>query len=93
MGPLIFFNFQHMLPCPLHFLTGLNCPFCGAQRMIVALAHGQLAEAFWLNPGLAIGAPLVAAWWAYKGKLSTPAATAVLLCAVAWGIIRNLLQL
>lgn len=82
-----------MLSCPLHLLTGLNCPFCGAQRMILALLHGRFIEAFWLNPGLAIGLPAVVAWWLWKGELSTTAATVVLLCTIAWGIFRNLLQL
>ncbi len=61
--------------------------------MFVALAHGQLADAFWLNPGLAIGLPAVVVWWIYKGELSTPAATVVLIATIAWGVFRNLLQL
>jgi len=82
-----------MLPCPLHFLTGLDCPLCGAQRMLVELAHGHLADAFWLNPGLAIGLPALVAWWIYKGELSTPSATVALVVFFAWGIFRNLVQL
>ncbi|MCQ2229555.1 MAG: DUF2752 domain-containing protein [Bacteroidales bacterium] len=39
-----------MIPCPLHLLTGWECPFCGMQRAIVALYNGNLTEAFMLNP-------------------------------------------
>ncbi len=61
--------------------------------MVAALLQGRFVEAFWLNPGLAVGLPAVVAWWLYKGELSTPAATVALVGAIAWGIFRNLLQL
>ena len=79
-----------MLPCPFHILTGLECPFCGAQRMIVALLHGQWAEAFWLNPGLAVGAPLVGAWCLWKRELSSTAAFVILVFVLIWGVVRNI---
>lgn len=82
-----------MLPCPFHVLTGLNCPFCGGQRMVWALLHGQWAEAFWLNPGLAIGAPLFGAWWLWKREISPQAALVTLGIILLWGIFRNVLQL
>lgn len=80
-----------MLTCPFHWLTGLNCPFCGAQRMVVALLHGHVAEAFWLNPGLAIGAPLVGAWWMWKREISSRAAFVILVFSLIWGVVRNFL--
>lgn len=79
-----------MLICPFHWLTGFNCPFCGAQRMFVALVHGSLTEAFWLNPGLFIGGPLVALWWLWKREVSSRAAMVMLVAAFAWGIVRNI---
>ncbi len=82
-----------LLPCPFHVFTGLNCPFCGGQRMIVALLHGQFAEAFWLNPGLAVGAPLVGAWWLWKRELSSTAALVILIVSIVWGVARNILGL
>ena len=82
-----------MLVCPFHLLTGFNCPFCGGQRMVVALLHGQLAEAFWLNPGLAIGAPLVGAWWLWRHEISSQAALVMVGIAFAWGVVRNIFQL
>ncbi|MBO4802879.1 MAG: DUF2752 domain-containing protein [Bacteroidaceae bacterium] len=81
-----------MLPCPFHFLTGLDCPFCGAQRMVLALLHGQVSEAFWLNPGLAVGAPLVGAWWWWKGEISSRVAFVLLCLAIVWGILRNIVN-
>lgn len=82
-----------MLICPFHWLTGLDCPFCGAQRMVLSLLHGHVAEAFWLNPGLFIGAPLVGLWWLWKREI-TPRAAFVMLCITfAWGILRNILPL
>ena len=59
--------------------------------MVVELLHGHLAEAFWLNPGLAIGVPLVALWWLRKRQISSRAALIILLAALAWGILRNIL--
>jgi len=82
-----------MIICPFHWLTGLSCPFCGGQRMIVEMLHGRVAEAFWLNPGLAIGVPLVGAWWLWKGEISSRAAFVILLLAIAWGILRNLMSI
>ena len=31
--------------CPLHSLTGLDCPFCGGLRGTSALLHGDIATA------------------------------------------------
>lgn len=82
-----------MLTCPFHWLTGLNCPFCGAQRMVVELLHGHIVEAFWLNPGLAVGAPLAGVWWLWKRELSSLAAFVILCFAIVWGVLRNVFGL
>lgn len=82
-----------MLPCPFHILTGLECPFCGGQRMVLALLQGHWTEAFWLNPGLAVGAPLVGAWWLWKREITSHAAFVILCIAIAWGVLRNILPL
>jgi len=37
-------------PCPSHALFGVYCPGCGSTRMLVRLAHGDLAGAFAKNP-------------------------------------------
>lgn len=82
-----------MLTCPFHWLTGFDCPFCGAQRMVLTLLHGNLAEAFWLNPGLFVGAPLVGMWWLWRRDISSRAAFVMLCIAFAWGILRNIVHL
>ena len=46
--------------CLLHSLTGLSCPGCGSLRAIHRLLHGDLVEAFWLNPLLLIALPVLA---------------------------------
>ena len=46
-------------PCPLHALTGLHCPGCGAARACHALAHADVYAAFRWNPLLVIVAPFL----------------------------------
>ena len=82
-----------LLSCPFHMLTGFDCPFCGGQRMVLALLQGHWTEAFWLNPGLAVGAPLVGAWWLWKREITSRAAFVILCIAVAWGVLRNILPI
>ncbi len=36
--------------CMLHARFGLDCPGCGLTRSFIHLAHGRLADGFWLNP-------------------------------------------
>jgi hypothetical protein len=63
-------------PCPLHALTGIPCPTCGATRAASALAHGNVVAAFAWNPlatlGLSVGlagGPIAPAWVFLKGPL------------------------
>lgn len=58
--------------------------------MVWALCHGQWSQAFWYNPGLAIGAPLVVAWWLWKRELSSTAALVILIISIIWGVVRNI---
>ncbi len=37
-------------PCPVHYLTGLYCPGCGSLRAMHALLHGDLRQAWAMNP-------------------------------------------
>lgn len=43
--------------CPLHIITGYECPSCGVQRVVYALLHGNLTKALLLNPFLALVLP------------------------------------
>lgn len=90
-----------MIPCPFHFLTGLNCPFCGTQRLAWALLHGNVSEAFHYNPFVFCLLPvvlLVAVFylfckplrpkmkWIYDDKTFV----CYLLAALSWSIMRNI---
>ena len=46
--------------CPLHALTGLDCPTCGALRATHLLLHGHVRAAFALNPFLFFAVPCLA---------------------------------
>jgi Protein of unknown function (DUF2752) len=81
--------------CPFRLLTGLNCPGCGALRMIHDVLHGHLAAAINDNIVLLVGIPLLAGWIVLRrrgGKLplTLPAAAAVMITLVAWTVVRNL---
>ncbi|HZM84870.1 MAG TPA: DUF2752 domain-containing protein [Candidatus Limnocylindrales bacterium] len=63
-------------PCPLHVLTSLPCPTCGATRAALRLADGQAIEALAINPlatiGLGmgvVGGLLSPAWVALSGPI------------------------
>ncbi|MEO7478123.1 MAG: DUF2752 domain-containing protein [Lysobacteraceae bacterium] len=47
-------------PCPLHALTGIYCPGCGATRALYSLLQGDLPRAMTMNPLLLIALPFVA---------------------------------
>ena len=48
-------------PCPLHALTGLECPLCGGTRAVFALAAGHWGDALRYNPLLVIGCSVLLA--------------------------------
>jgi hypothetical protein len=61
--PVIYFNnpnTTHVPLCPLHALTGLNCPLCGGTRAVYALMHGDVATAIRDNAPFVLGLPLIA---------------------------------
>ncbi|WP_460679796.1 DUF2752 domain-containing protein [Mucilaginibacter koreensis] len=49
---LLFINWLrgHLLPCPIKYLTGIDCPGCGFQRSFVALLHGNFHQSFLFYP-------------------------------------------
>lgn len=44
--------------CWFNAFTGLQCPGCGSQRAIHALAHMRVAEAWHFNPAIFFAVPL-----------------------------------
>lgn len=88
--------------CPLHTLTGWDCPGCGSQRMIHALLHGDIASAFRANALLLCLLPALVLLGYVEvfqtrlpklyAKLHHPrilVSMAVLI--IAWGVARNFL--
>ncbi len=73
--------------CPLHAITGLDCPTCGMLRAIHLLLHGQIRAAFAVNPllfmalpaGALLGIPPARRWLLW----------AVLAALAGWFIWRN----
>ncbi|MER5194904.1 DUF2752 domain-containing protein [Streptomyces sp. NPDC002755] len=94
----------HWLPqCPFRFVTGLLCPACGGTRMVYDLMHGHLAQAWLDNRVLLLASPyalaLLVRWmWAglhgraWHPRLSPRALTVVLGVAVAWAVLRNVVD-
>jgi hypothetical protein len=41
---------NHLLPCPLKYLTGIDCPLCGFQRAVIALVRGDFHTSFTIYP-------------------------------------------
>ena len=92
----------HVLPqCPFRMLTGLLCPACGGTRMVYDLMHGHFTEAWLDNRALLLTSPYALALlgrWAWEGlrgrrwrpTLSPRAQVVVLVVAVAWTVVRNI---
>jgi hypothetical protein len=94
-------NTTHVPLCPLHALTGLNCPLCGATRATYALLHGQFDIALHDNALYVLGLPfLLVFWWRWydavrsgqhtKGMMPTTVSWALIVLAVVFGVVRNL---
>jgi len=41
---------NHLIPCPLKTLTGIDCPGCGFQRSLILLLQGNLSKSWTLYP-------------------------------------------
>jgi len=91
------------LKCPLYQITGLQCPLCGMQRAIHELLHGNIKEAWILNPGFFLFSPywiiiLLGTMFPNLQKNNVivrfcyrdKTILIVILGLLIWGIIRNL---
>jgi hypothetical protein len=88
--------------CALHQLTGLQCPGCGSLRALHQLTHGNIANAWRLNPllvaflplGLWLGLRETVRWtlgWRWPGVINRPIiGWSLVIVTVVFGIARNL---
>lgn len=63
--------------CPIHALTGLDCPGCGMTRGTTALLHGHVGAAVGDNAlGFLLGVPTLVVLWLYwvRHRLGGPPA-------------------
>ncbi|HVO82287.1 MAG TPA: DUF2752 domain-containing protein [Terriglobales bacterium] len=89
-------------PCPLRVLTGWYCPGCGSLRAFHQLLHGNLRNAWLLNPLAVVSLPFLAYGMAshavfvvrgrYLPRVFLPASWIRALCVgiVVFGIVRNI---
>jgi Protein of unknown function (DUF2752) len=100
-GFLYFVNPDCCPPCPLHALTGLHCPGCGATRAGHELLHGHLLAALHLNAPLVLAALVILTVGLCQAlslnsvkrlKLFTVSHLGwlILLLALTFGILRNI---
>lgn len=92
-----------MLPCPFHLFTGYECPFCGAQRMLLALLHGNIQEAYSYNPVLFCLLPFIILYIIcgmtqrtrqskiYRWCNSNKVIFSIIALFCVWGIVRNII--
>ena len=57
-----------LLPCPIHYVTGIECPGCGITRACIALARGDIGHALNSNP-FSLGLVLLAGGFALFNAL------------------------
>ena len=91
-----------MPKCPIHVLTGFDCPGCGSQRALHSLLHGDLAGAARANAILFFFVPLLLLLataeinrkrWPrfHKAMLHPGVIFGILAVVVCWTIARNIL--
>ena len=93
---------EWMPKCPVHTLTGFDCPGCGTQRALHALLHGDLAATFRANALLVLFIPLITVMgiselnrsrWPrlYKFMVSPVTIYSLLGIVAVWTIVRNII--
>lgn len=85
--------------CPVKWLTGWDCPGCGATRALHAALHGDFAAALEFNAAMPVGLLLIMVVSITESfgsnrlrqiVLSPYAAGLILVMALAWTVYRNL---
>lgn len=95
---------RFMPQCIFHRLTGFQCMGCGAQRMIHALLHGDLAGAFAANAFALLMLPFIVFMiWVetqrarrprlYEKVFSPWVIAGIFVLMTAWLIARNILDI
>lgn len=93
-----------MPQCFFHKFTGLQCMGCGSQRVIHALLHGNISEAFKANALLVVSLPFIMfLLWLELSRSRHPELYArihskgliitVSAILIAWLILRNILSI
>ena len=84
----------YSLPCPIHTVTGLYCPGCGATTLALNLVRGDFAAAYAANPMLFILLPLIIADTVYSDlnpkNQDNKLTYAIICCLVLYSFYRNL---
>ena len=92
----------HYPTCPFLAITGYYCPGCGSLRMIHALTHGHVAEAFGRNPLAFVTLPFVTYLWGHwtvsalrgrpvRSRILHPAVIIVFaVVSLVYWVVRNL---
>lgn len=93
---------HHVPLCPLHSLTGLDCPACGGLRAVFSLTRGDIAAAASHHLLFTVAVPfLVVGWVAWTfGAFTRPDApprplprwsgAAALAVLIVFSVVRNL---
>ena len=91
------------IPCIFRLITGWKCPGCGVSHMLVDLLRLDFAGAFAENPFAFVLLPFLLGYGIYRAvryifyndrswkKWENTAAVTVVVIAVVFGIVRNLI--
>lgn len=105
IGYYLFVNLTgYAIPCGFHLVTGYRCPGCGISRMLMALARGDVMQAFHYNPVLLILLPFVILnffWYWYVflrygktgSRFNTICLWIYIVVLVVFGVIRNIVDI
>ena len=94
-----------LLKCPIKTLTGYDCPSCGNQRLVHALLHGRIVDAFRYNAFTMLSLPYLIPLFLtlkstkgfplkVKNFVQAPIALYIYSAAVCvWWVLRNIISM